>query len=220
MSLTKSAEPEQCWKMLTNTATSYWAQQAGAHARWSRHHEFGSGSQHILSAKHRRQQTQSSSLSFAGGASTVDVTLKALLTLIQIFHPPFNLFISASLLSSSLRLPGAETHSTAKHQKWVWPLMIRALQYYLSVQPFLCNLLFPFFHIPFSTSLFIFFHHPSMLTSTQFPSTSWKRTQKGSDLEATSRSSRLVAVTDSSTRVTQCWGATLRVWPSGAEPRV
>lgn len=44
----------------------------------------------------------------------------------------------------------------------------------------------------------------SILTSTQFPSTSWKRTQKGSDLEATSRSSRLFAVTDSSTRVTQC----------------
>lgn len=41
-------------------------------------------------------------------------------------------------------------------------------------------------------------------TSTQFPSTSWKRTQNGSDLEATSRSSRLDAVTDNSTRVTQC----------------
>lgn len=197
------------------------------------------GSCQILSANYLRQQTKSSALFFTGRAGMADVTLKALLSL-QIFHPPFSL-LSAPLISSSLHISGVEIHSVEKHQKWVWLLMIWTLIYYLSVEPFLLNL--PFSSSadfpPFSTSFMktkrahfssvsssstshssYQSRHSSILTSTQFPSTSWKRTQNGSDLEATSRSSRLVAVTDSSTRVTQCWGATLRVWPSVVELRV
>lgn len=51
-------------------------------------------------------------------------------------------------------------------------------------------------------------HTTSGLTSTHFPLTSMKRTQKGSDLEVTSLSRRFWPQTDNSTLQTQYWEPT------------
>lgn len=197
--------PSYIEMMLINLAISYWAQHAAPDARWSRHHDSGSGLKPIGSfLQSIVDYKQSLLVAFPRGAGVVDVTLRALLRIIKIFHPSPPSFYFCIPFIVSLHLPGAAIT--------VWRSTNMGLTNILklsSVFPLQC----------FHRSCRVW-PSGSYCTSIQFPSTSWKRTQKGSDLEATSRSSRLEAVTDISTRVTQCWGPTLRFWPSAAEPSV
>lgn len=183
---------------LTNSTVlkecSQMAEHTGAHARWSRH-KFGYVSQHTVSKSPLVSPLWKSQ---HGGHNHEDTS---------------NIYFSISALDKK--------HSMKRPQKWAAMAFSPSADFssFPTCKDKTCFILTPALFLSLSP-YFFFPLNPPILTSTQFPSTSWKRTQNGSDLEATSRSSRLVAVTDSSTRVTQCWGATLRVWPSVAEPRV
>lgn len=213
--------------MLTNLAAPCRSQHVGAHARWSRHHENRSGTAAFYHLQSRQiyhsygvcWKSQHSECNLKSTSKTACSPLPLSISTFCYIH----LCISMGLKCVTWR--GARIgfcSSWSKHKRVVCP-----------VQPFLS-------HFSPSTDLsvhlfyeacslwslilyllvFLLTLYPTILTSTQFPSTSWKRTQKGSDLEATSLSSRLAAVTDSSTRVTQCWGPTLRFWLSAVEPKV
>lgn len=126
--------------------------------------------------------------------------------------PPLNLF-SLSFLSRSHHPTEVEIACRSQRNGFDYDLETNILSLCsarFSQSAILSSIHFSPFYICFTDSKrqclsFISLpHHPSILTSTQFPSTSLNRTQNGSDLEATSRSRRLAAVTESSTRVTKC----------------